>query len=98
MSDPLPDLVRPAHREPVATSASQVPGAALTLGHVLVGMGAYHVPAVDPQDILVIRHTYNPCDPEALRGPEDLTLERVLAYTRELSGWAPVSSPACCDS
>lgn len=51
--------------------------------HVLTGMGADHDPTVRPEDIHVIRHTFKPGDPGALRGPEDLTEERVLAFTRE---------------
>jgi hypothetical protein len=46
-------------------------------------MGADYEQAVRLEDIHVIRHTFKPGDPDALRGPEDLTEERVLAYTRE---------------
>lgn len=46
-------------------------------------MGADYSPAALLQDILIIRHTFKPGDPEALQGPEDLTEERVHAYTRE---------------
>ncbi|MGJ9402872.1 hypothetical protein [Arthrobacter sp. KK5.5] len=45
-------------------------------------MGADHDPAVRPEDVHVIRHAFKPGDAHALRGPEDLTEERVLAYTR----------------
>ncbi|WP_422757606.1 GIY-YIG nuclease family protein [Paenarthrobacter sp. C1] len=55
----------------------------LTLAHVLAGVGAEQVPPVSLDDIHVIRHSFRPNDVAALRGPEDLTEERVLAYTRE---------------
>jgi hypothetical protein len=54
----------------------------LTLGHVLAAIGADHHPPIRMEDIHVIRHAFKPDDPEGLRGPEDLTEERVLAYTR----------------
>ncbi|GAA3326073.1 GIY-YIG nuclease family protein [Paeniglutamicibacter sulfureus] len=57
--------------------------ASLTLGHVLTGMGADHGPGVRSADMHLIRHAFKPSDPLALRGPQDLTQERVLAYTRE---------------
>ncbi|KIA73426.1 hypothetical protein ANMWB30_23530 [Arthrobacter sp. MWB30] len=63
--------------------AAAAPRASLTLGHVLAGVGADHATKVPLQDILVIRHTFKPGDTEALQGPEDLTEERVLNYTRE---------------
>lgn len=66
-----------------AVSAMPSPQATLTLGHVLAGMGADYDPVARLEDIHVIRHTFKPSDPDALRGPEDLTLERVIAYTRE---------------
>jgi hypothetical protein len=70
---------------PAETAVSAIPAThgALTLGHVLTGMGADYDPTVRHEDIHVIRHTFKPGDPGALRGPEDLTEERVLAYTRE---------------
>ena len=55
----------------------------LTLNHVLAGMGADRNPPVRLEDIHLIRHAFKPTDPNALRGPEDLAEERVLAYTRE---------------
>lgn len=55
----------------------------LTLGQVLGGMGADSNPVVSIEDIYIIRHTFKPSDPDALRGPEDLTHERVLSYTTE---------------
>jgi len=56
---------------------------ALTLSHVLAGMGADRTPPIRLEEIHVIRHTFRPNDETALRGPEDLTNERVLRYTRE---------------
>ncbi|GER23601.1 hypothetical protein NCCP1664_20960 [Zafaria cholistanensis] len=69
---------------PAETAAPVTPAspASLTLGHVLAGMGADHDPAIGLEDILVIRHAFRPGDAHALRGPEDLTEDRVLAYTR----------------
>lgn len=55
----------------------------LTLAHVLAGIGAGHEPSIELNDIHVIRHSFRPNDEAALRGPEDLTTEKVLAYTRE---------------
>ncbi len=51
----------------------------LTLGHVLTALGSEHTPPILLEDIHVIRHAFKP---DGLRGPEDLTSERVLAYTR----------------
>lgn len=54
----------------------------LTFGHVLEGIGATHEPSIRLDDILVIRHSLRPRKPGAiLRGPEDLTPERVLEET-----------------
>jgi len=71
---PLPDAQAPA-----------VPAAfaSLTFSHVLAGLGAEFDPSVRLEDIHLIRHTFKPNDPEGLRGPEDVTDERVLYYTRE---------------
>lgn len=81
MSDLQPfALCGPAETAVSATAASR---ATLTLGHVLTGMGADYDPTVRPEHVHVIRHAFKPGDPGALRGPEDLTEERVLAYTRE---------------
>jgi hypothetical protein len=79
------DLRTPALYVPAETMVSEelASRASLTLGHVLSGIGADYDPAVPLEDIHVIRHTFKPGDPDALRGPEDLTQERVLAYTRE---------------
>ncbi|BCW36055.1 hypothetical protein StoSoilA2_21110 [Arthrobacter sp. StoSoilA2] len=55
----------------------------MTLGHVLAAMGADYVPRVGLEDTLIIRHTFKSGDPGSLHGPEDLTDERVLAYTME---------------
>lgn len=57
--------------------------AALTLGHIVTSLGADHDPPITLQDILVIRHAYKPSGHDGLQGPEDLTEERVWAYTRE---------------
>lgn len=81
MSTLLP-LVLEAPAEAVV-SASLASLASLTLGHVLTGIGTDHSPEVRLDDIHVIRHAFKPSDPQALRGPEDLTEERVLAYTRQ---------------
>ena len=77
------------------TTVSLVPAsrASLTLGHVLTGMGTDSAPAVRLDDVLLIRHAFRPGDPTALRGPEDLTEERVIAYTRE-QGLSPRQFPA----
>lgn len=53
------------------------------LGHVLTGMGTDSDPTVRLEDIHIVRHSFRPGDPDALRGPEDLSEDRVLAYTRE---------------
>lgn len=54
----------------------------LTLGHVLESVGADHHPPIRLEELRVIRHSFKPSDHDGLRGPEDLTEERVLAYTR----------------
>jgi hypothetical protein len=46
-------------------------------------MGADYDPKIRLEDVHVIRHAFRPRDPRGLRGSEDLTEERVLAYTRE---------------
>ncbi|MFH7322999.1 GIY-YIG nuclease family protein [Aeromicrobium sp. JJY06] len=58
-------------------------GGSLKLGHVLSSIGAEHDPPIDLEDIHVIRHSFKPGGHDGLQGPEDLTPERVLAYTRE---------------
>lgn len=78
----MPDLQILA-RDLTAIPVRPASGASLTLGHVLTGMGADHESAVRLEDVHVIRHTCKPNDPDALRGPEDLTEERVFAYTME---------------
>ncbi|MEX5300605.1 GIY-YIG nuclease family protein [Kocuria sp. CPCC 205273] len=65
------------------TTAPAAGGASLTLVHVLSGMGGSYDPPIRLEDIHIIRHSFRPGDPEGLQGPEDLTEERVLAYTRE---------------
>lgn len=72
------DLAQPP-AEVVAPAAIMT----LTLSHVLAGVGADRNPPVRLDDIHIIRHTFRPNDESALRGPEDLTEERVLVYTRE---------------
>lgn len=77
----MSDLQSPALFIPAETIVSEErrSRASLTLGHVLSGIGADYDPAVQLADIQVIRHTFKPSDPDALRGPEDLTQERVLS-------------------
>lgn len=60
-------------------------GDGLRLGHVVEGIGKDHDPPIRPEDVLVIRHVFKPSERTGLRGPEDLTEERVLAYTRSQS-------------
>ena len=81
----MSDLLSPDPFVPAETLVSEDPTsrASLTLGHVLGGIGEDSGPVVHLEDIHLIRHTFRPGDPYALRGPEDLTQERVLAYTRE---------------
>lgn len=78
-----------------AVSATRVSRFSLTLGHVLTGMGSDYDPAVRLEDVYLIRHALKPGGPSALRGPEDLTEERVLAYTREqdISSWRFPGNP-----
>lgn len=80
----IPDLVDDA-----------APGRAafLTLGHVLKAIGAEHDPPIGLDDIRVIRHSFNTGEQAGLRGPEDLTEERVLEYTR-FQGASPRQFPA----
>lgn len=73
------------HPEPPVPAAEPAAGAFLTLGHVLAGIGADHDPPIRLEDVHVIRHAFKPKDAEALRGPEDLTDQRVLEYTRRQS-------------
>lgn len=54
----------------------------LTLGHVLAGIGAEQTPPIGLDDIHLIRHSFKTGDANGLRGPEDLTEERVREYTR----------------
>ncbi|MEO7588517.1 MAG: hypothetical protein ABIS84_10885, partial [Arachnia sp.] len=66
-----------------ASATTGVPaGGFLTLGHVLSGIGGDHAPPIRLEDIRVIRHSFRSNDLNALQGPQDLTDERVLAYTR----------------
>lgn len=68
-------------------------GAFLTLGHVLGAIGAAHDPPVGLNDIRVIRHSFNTGEEASLRGEEDLTEEKVWAYTR-FQGVSPRQFPA----
>jgi hypothetical protein len=54
----------------------------LTLGHVLTAIGAEHHPPIALDDIRVIRHSFNTGEDGSLRGPEDLSEERIREYTR----------------
>lgn len=58
------------------------PASFLTLGHVLTSVGADHDPPIRLADVRVIRHAFRPTGYLSLRGPQDLTEERVLSYTR----------------
>lgn len=58
------------------------PRSFLTLGHVLAGVGAEHTPPIRLENIHLIRHSFKTGDDGGLHGPEDLTEERVLKYTR----------------
>ena len=78
----LQPLTRVAPAETVVSFGPASP-VSLTLGHVLTGIGSEHEPTVRLEDMHVIRHAFKPSDPLALRGPQDLAQERVLAYTRE---------------
>lgn len=64
------------------TASERPPGAFLTLGHVLAGIGAQQTPPIGLDDIHLIRHSFKTGDANGLRGPEDLTEERVREYTR----------------
>lgn len=65
----------------------------LTLGHVLAAIGAEHDPPIGLNDIRVIRHSFNTGEESGLRGPEDLTEDKVLKYTR-FQGISPRQFPA----
>lgn len=65
----------------------------LRLGHVLAELGEEHDPAITLADIRVIRHSFRPSDLDGLAGPEDVTPQRVLDYTRTQS-LSPASFPA----
>ena len=69
--------------EPESLSPAPERAASLKFGHILVGLGAEPEPPINLEDVHVIRHSFRPSDHDGLRGPEDLTPERVLAYTRE---------------
>lgn len=79
MPDPQALDMTAALLEPASPAVSS----ALTLSHILAGMGADRNPPVRLDQIHIIRHTFRPNDETALRGPEDLTDGRVLEYTRE---------------
>lgn len=61
------------------TDAKTSPVGGLTFGHVLQAAG------IDPADVVVLRHTYTA---QGIRGPEDLTEDRLLEYTQ----WQPVGN------
>ncbi|HRD10266.1 MAG TPA: GIY-YIG nuclease family protein [Mycobacterium sp.] len=82
-SDPASDAVD----APVAGAAF------LTLGHVLAAIGAEHDPPIGLDGIRVIRHSFNTGEELGLRGPEDLTEDRVREYTR-FQGISPRQFPA----
>ncbi|MFL0242350.1 MULTISPECIES: GIY-YIG nuclease family protein [Mycobacteriaceae] len=69
-----------------------VAGAFLTLGHVLAALGAEHDPPISLDDIRVIRHSFNTGEELGLRGPEDLTEDKVRRYTR-FQGASPRQFP-----
>lgn len=73
--------------KPLVTSAF------LTLGHVLTAIGAEHKPPIGLNDIRLIRHSFNTGEKLGLRGPEDLTEDKVREYTR-LQGISPRQFPA----
>lgn len=73
--------------------ASPPAGRSLTLGHLLTGMGGEHDPVIGLENVLLIRHAFRPGDHGSLQGPEDLSEEKVLAYTRE-QGLLPRQFPA----
>lgn len=81
MSDLLPSALSVPEGKPA--SAKPASPASLILGHVLTGMGADHDPVIPLEDVHLLRHAFRRRDDRGLRGPEDLTEERVLAYTRE---------------
>ncbi|MET8518696.1 GIY-YIG nuclease family protein [Nocardioides sp. NPDC004968] len=60
----------------------------LTLDHLLTAAGIE-----DNAAVLLVRHTYKP---DGLRGPADMTLNKVLAYTREQrrKGKVPANPPS----
>lgn len=72
---------------------SSASAAFLTLGHVLAAVGAEHDPPISLDDIRVIRHSFNTGEELGLRGPEDLTDEKVRQYTR-FQGASPRQFPA----
>jgi hypothetical protein len=73
--------------EPAAAAADPGGSASgtLRLGHVIASLGAEHQPAIGLKDVRLIRHSYRPGVLDALTGPEDITAERVLEYTRSQS-------------
>jgi hypothetical protein len=66
------DMHPPGSPMPAGTTASAGPASfrsSLTFGHVLAGMSAEYGPAVSLKDVHVIRHTFQPGNPDGLRGP-----------------------------
>ncbi|WP_260753062.1 GIY-YIG nuclease family protein [Mycobacterium sp. SMC-8] len=72
---------------------AHVTRAFLTLGHVLAAIGAEHDPPIGLDDMRVIRHSFNTGEELSLRGPEDLTEDKVRQYTRS-QGASPRQFPA----
>ena len=64
----------------------------LTFGHVLTAIGTEHDPPITLDDIRVIRHSFNTGEETGLRGPEDLTEDRIRKYTR-FQGVSPRQFP-----
>ena len=81
MSDVNIDIVDASLEDHVGV-VDRSAGETLLLGHILAGVGAEHDPAIALRDIHLIRHSFKPGDHVGLQGPEDLTQERVLNYTR----------------
>ncbi len=83
---------RRAGHHPAEEGKSPSAPAYLTLGHVLAAIGAEHDPPIGLDDIRVIRHSFNTGEEMGLRGPEDLTEDKVRSYTR-FQGISPRQFP-----
>ncbi|MED5811525.1 GIY-YIG nuclease family protein [Mycolicibacterium sp. 050232] len=82
-----------SEHDPPHQGGSTAARAYLTLGHVLAAIGAEHGPPIGLDDIRVIRHSFNTGEELGLRGPEDLTEDKVRSYTR-FQGISPRQFPA----